>query len=97
MLRIIALLILVLLVAYFIFFFIEDARLKNEIFELKLKIEKLEVFRKKPFFKSGNTNLYWEICDLKSRAETLEFCSQCPLYQEKAQEDMKQKSQAGQE
>lgn len=97
MLEIIALLILVLLAAYFIFYFVENARLVNEIFELKLKIEKLEVFRKKPFFKSDNTNLYWEICDLKSRSETLGFCSQCPLYQEKAQEDMKQKSQAVQE
>ena len=88
MLVIIALLILALLVAYFIYFFIEDERLKKEIFELQLKIEKLEVFKRKPFFKSNNTNLYWEIYDLKSRAEMLGFCSQCPLYQEKAQEYM---------
>lgn len=85
------------LIAYLIFYFFENEQLKNEIYQLKSKIEKMEVIQKKPFFKSKDFNVYSEICDLKSRAETLGFCCQCPLYQDKAREDMQQTSQAEQE
>lgn len=84
-------------VALIIFNYLEKERVKTEIFNLRSKIEEMEVFRKKPFFKSNDINLYWEIYDLKNRAENLKFCFQCPLYQEKVQGDTQQTSREVQE
>lgn len=80
-----------------IFFYIDNKKLEIEVRTLKSKIEKFELFQKKQIFVCKDFNLYWEIYDLKNRAETLGFCLQCPLYQEKFQEDMQETFQVEQE
>lgn len=85
------------LTAYIILDCMITEKLKSEIFGLRSDIENIENFRQNPIFKTDNTNLCWEIYDLKNRAENLKFCCQCPLYQKKVQEDMQQTFQEVQE
>ncbi len=56
--------------------------------KLQSKLEKIEAFRENKIFKPNTSTVYSQICDIEQRAEILGFCYQCPLYLEKAQQDM---------
>lgn len=59
--------------------------------KIQSKLEKIEAFREKRIFNCNTSTPLNQLCDLERRAEILEFCCQCPLYQEKVQQDMQQK------
>lgn len=63
----------------------------KRISKLKIKIDRMQKLKSKPIFKYDLTNEKFALDFLENRAECLEFCCQCPLYQEKVQEDKSQK------
>lgn len=68
-------------------------QIKNweRISKLKTKIDRMQKLKSKPIFEFDFTNKKFALDFLENRAECLEFCCQCPLYQEKVQEDKLQK------
>lgn len=84
------LLIVIAIILLFIFI-AQNAEVSVRLQKLQSKLEKIEAFREKIIFNCNTSTLLTKLYDLESRAEILGFCCQCPLYQEKVQQDMQQK------
>ena len=82
------------IIIYGIYIVINEKNLTSKIKQLEYKFEKLEFAKINfPYEKENSTEDYPElkIMSLEKKARQLKFCYQCPLYQDKVQEDAKKR------